>query len=342
MERQPSRIYINAYRGPTTERGGAQYSREWADTGLGTGDELIYQQLQLSKNRGKQKVMILDLGCTRQATFFTDLLNNPTTTSNTRGFLQQNPTISLKLVGLTDANTAEEFGQVVNQTDIDTAEMRCSMRVIAYSLTAWQTLEKFLSENQIKSPNLIFAVWSLAYLSPNIFREILNTSASSLTPSGRFIGSGYTESVMAMGFGVDYNQYPNLVYFDVQKQGTPQQVWPYLIGGPQIYETPRVDAQQLIETKQLMTRFINPLFQQRLINEDQRRYILSEIQQARSLRRLGLTGSILRDPMTNLWNYKFQDIIKPKKDSIIREIMRERDDCFIESDFEKNITIQKR
>ena len=342
MERQPSSNYVNAYRGPATERGAVQYSREWTDSGLGTADELVYQQLELSRNQGRQKVTVLDLGCTREPTFFTDILNDPQTSPNTRRFLQQNPSFSLELIGLTDTTSREEFGQVVNQTSLDTPEMRGSMRVIAYSLTAWQTLERFITEQQIESPNLIFGMWSLAYMNSNIFREILSTSASSLAPRGRFIGSGYSESVMGFGFGVDYSQYPNLVYFDVQDENIPKQVWPYLIGGPQIYEIPQVTSQQLRRIKQLMVRFLKPLSEQQLLAEDQRDYVLSEIHRARLLGRLALAGSILREPITRLWNNKFQNIVKPKKDNIIRELMASRGDCIIESDFVKNIVIQKR
>lgn len=338
MESQLGRVYVNAYRGPVTERGALQYAREWTDIGLGSVDDLLTEQLNLSREQGRQKVTVLDLGSTRQATFLTDLLRNPHTNLGTRRFLEQNPAFSLELVGLTDAFTRQELDTVVNQTDVDTPQMRGSMRVVAYSLTARQTLERFLESQQIDSPNLVFAVWSLAYLSPNTFREVLTSSTSSLAQAGRFIGSGYSDSVSGFGFGMNYSQYPNLIYFDVQDPDVPQEVWPYLIGGPNYSDRPVLTTPQLRKVKQTMTKFLKPLVEQELLTEGQKDYLLSETRRARSIKRLSSAGATLQEPITNFWNYKFQNVLKPKKDAFIQELMV-KTDYTIESDFVKNISI---
>lgn len=342
MEREKHH-YVHAYKGPTTERTTNQYSQEWVKTGLGNFDELVYEQLLFAQSHGQNKITILDIGCEKEAKLYEDFLHNPEVGKKTRHFLSEHRNMYLELVGLTDATEVETFGKTNKQLSVDENEIRGKARIVNYTLTAVQTLERFLKEQNIKSTNLVLATWSLAYLSPNVFEEVLRTASNSLQKGGRFLGSGYNDSMAGLGFGVDFNYYPDLVFLNKRNSNLTPQHWSYaMIADEELPQlTPQMNEEQLWEIKDMTRKAIKPLMKKGLLLEDDAKFVSSNLQYVRSYSSLRPLTTKLRQPLYDLREYKYQKVLKPLKDDAIRSLMGSTE-LDVQSDFVKNITVQRR
>jgi hypothetical protein len=112
--------------------------------------------------------------------------------------------LRLKAVGLTDAPNIEVFNtsdqrfkqtltgkQRSNFFDADQmSQLASQIENYFYTLTATQTLEKFLAHRGVQQLNFVLASQSMLYLPAKVFQDTLITLMARLAPQGKILVSG--------------------------------------------------------------------------------------------------------------------------------------------------------
>ncbi len=336
MERQFTGIYY----GPNTTRTAEQYASEWRSTGLGTIDDLILEQLQIADTSGRQVVRLLDIGSERFATALRGLVRNPKDLPQSRQFMQTHSSLSLDLIGLTDTSSNFEFGTPVFVQDSTDPNFDASLRITPYTLSAKQSLNDFLNQQGKRDIQIATAIWSLAYMGPNTFSEVLSNVSQALTQNGLFVGVGYAEAVAGLGFNVIFDLYPELAYLQRKNSLLTPSNWRDILGKSE-KQPIELDNQRLAETKVTLSQSISTLLRTNIINSSVARQLEESIWTSSGINDLALVGSELQIPLFELWKKKFS-LLKEKKDAKIRSLTENSNDIIVTTDFQQTIVVEKK
>lgn len=305
---------VNSYNGPATERTAEDCRKEWKKLGLGGIDSLLHEQLVSAEARNAEKVTILDIGSGKEANLLHSIITDLEVAPKSREFLAKNADISLSLIGLTDAVDTDEFGNPTLTHESQADGMPAEFKNVAYTLTAKQSLEGFLKKEKVKDVDLALGTWSLAYLPPNIFGEVVKTTTEHLTPGGRFLGVGYNDNVSGIGF--TYHPDKDVVHFSIKNPKLPDNLWESLLD-----EFPEPPASEEAITSEVKTYFKKVASAPTLsLDESDRQQLLEEVDQAEALRDLKPVANTLKAPMRTLWEHKFSEVFKPKKEEALDQI----------------------
>ena len=186
------------YRGPMREirltRDIEQCEMFWpleSNEGL---DAILAKQISLASRRQEDTVTVVDIGSGMGGLInnvVDDLQVNLSRTSvlpQSATALSQNPDIRLRMIGLTDARSENEFSRRVAS---DTGNPQVSGTNVLYSLTKDQTFADFLKSQDISKIHLALGTWSFAYFHPFLFRDTIRTTIHSLTPQGELVVGVY-------------------------------------------------------------------------------------------------------------------------------------------------------
>ncbi len=324
--------YANSYNGPVTERTPVDCANEWRKLGLGSIDSLLSEQLAVAAQAGKNKVTVLDIGSGKEAKLLHAIMTDRSIAPESRRFLSSHPRMSFQLIGLTDAIDEQSFGQTTIQDTVQEPDIRGIFKNVAYTLTAAQTLGRFLEQEEISEINLGLATWSLAYLPPGIFGEVVGTTVNHLASKGRFLGVGYNDTVSGIGF--KYHPNKDVVHFSVASKKLPPNLWESLLfsNGPG-------ETEVSPDIKDYFRRVISspsiPL-------SGQRRGNLHETTiHAATFGDMKPVAMNLKDPMRRLWEFKFEGVFKPAKASHLDQVKNVTPDISLDRVSPNLFSIQK-
>lgn len=193
------------YQGETgsyLSRGQKQCESEWnaeSEKGFGpyTFDTLVLRRLQEALANGQDEVVILDFGC-GEAALFNSFFEMPLADSPTLQFLQNNPKMKLKCIGVTDITGLQGlpddvglFSKIPLPLPAELSGQVEAFRVI-YAVSAAQTMDQLLQHLEIEKIHLALATHSLNYLSTKTFKATLETLLTHLDERGaQFVAAPY-------------------------------------------------------------------------------------------------------------------------------------------------------
>lgn len=308
---------VGSYVGPVTKRGAYEYFSEWKASGLGSIDSILAKQF-IGAGRRKT-VKLLDIGSGRDAHMLKDLLFDPSVLPETRYFMRHNPGAHLELMGMTDAQSQDEFNKPWVTFSSAEADFSARMQIIPYTLTATQPLSVCLDSFGVKSINTVTAVWSLAYMGPNVFEQVLSDALLRLDrKNGVFIGVGYSEAVAGLGFDVNFNFYPDLIYPRQRISNLTQSDWSYLLtGSGSVMNEPQ--EKKLDELQKFLPKILRVLTSSIYLTKEESLDIQTSLSESDSMEVLSGATSSLRDPLYR-FSKDFFDMLKEKKDDKIRSL----------------------
>lgn len=321
MERQ----FTGGYYGPATGRTVDQYASEWQITGLGSLDELILDQVTLAQRRGEKRIQIVDIGSEREAVMLSGLIDYPWTLPRVREFMQNTPGMRLELTGLTDARSSSEFGKSLIEYHSIHPDFDASLRVVPYSLSATQSMEDFLKQQKISEIHLATAVWSLPYLGVNTFNEVLTTTSQALTKGGLFVGAAYGEAVSGLGFCMDYDFDPEIIYLKRKKSLLNSYHWAGLLGELPSDQVPEFTEKQITEARKSLIQTLMALGKTNVLDQKTADQLIDKLQVSYAVAELAEVGTQIRYPIWDFWTQRF-GLLKEKKDAKIRSLKESSDD----------------
>lgn len=186
-------VPTEVYRGPktflATGRDIRSCENTWSyeDRQITSFDKLLSNQLELAQERGETGITVIDIGC-GQGNLFKDFLHTQFSdgeeaTTETIQFLKNNPTIGIRLVGLTDATP--DLPNTSRKLSAHTWNLpNASAKIVPFSLAKEQTYNDFLKAENISSVNLTLATFSVSYFHPFLFRDTVRQIIDSLSEDG--------------------------------------------------------------------------------------------------------------------------------------------------------------
>jgi len=310
---------FNIYNGPDTNRTHLDCAKEWKKLGLGNIDALLTEQLIALQQRCKGEpayITIIDIGCGTNAALLKSIIHDSTVALETRKYLSFHPNLSLELVALSDAETPDMFGKTVDKEVIEQDDMRAKFKHVKYTLSAAQTFKNFLVQENIENIQLALGTWSLSYLSPNVFKEVVSTSVEYLDYHGRFIGVGYNDSVSGIGF--KYHADRDIVHFNIRSSNLPENFWEImLVEFPENKNAELLRRRQIIDMKSYLVKVLNAAAVQRNIDYQ---VLLHVVQNATSAKELQIVANALKPVMRVLWEYQYNSVFKTMKSEILGDI----------------------
>ncbi len=306
------KYHIKGYNGPITERTHLDCAREWNKLGFGNIDRLLLEQvLATTQTDQSEEIVVVDIGCGKEAELLKTVTLDPSVAPFTRKFLLEHPRLRLNLIGLTDAEDIQQVGQIIiHEEDVS---KHIQYRVIPYTLTAAQTFESFLRKQNIVRMNLTLATWSLAYLSPNVFREVTTTTINHLQSGGRFIGVGYNDTVSGIGF--KYHPNEDSVHFVVRHPQIPENLWEILLEEFTVNKDPELLR---IESTTLIIEYLYKVISSSALQFSQRekQQLLDDLSSIGNLQNLVPLANTLKQQIRRLWENKFATFKTMKEDAL--------------------------
>lgn len=186
----------------------------------GTFDQLLTQQLHLAIEQGRTTVNVLDLGSGSGA-LIKNVVNDRSDEekqriASSRRILGGNPNLRVRIVGLTDARSGDEFLKrepilpASYSLPIPTND-QISAENIYYSITRTQTLENFLSAVNLEQVDLLVSTAFFIYLEDiDVYKRTLLDAVQSLrSGGGKLLVSDYVSKTTPKIF--DDNYYNEIV-----------------------------------------------------------------------------------------------------------------------------------
>jgi hypothetical protein len=208
------------------------------------------------------------------------------------------------------------FGKTVDKEVIEQDDMRAKFKHVKYTLSAAQTFKNFLVQENIENIQLALGTWSLSYLSPNVFKEVVSTSVEYLDYHGRFIGVGYNDSVSGIGF--KYHADRDIVHFNIRSSNLPENFWEImLVEFPENKNAELLRRRQIIDMKSYLVKVLNAAAVQRNIDYQ---VLLHVVQNATSAKELQIVANALKPVMRVLWEYQYNSVFKTMKSEILGDI----------------------
>lgn len=220
---RPETPTVNVYRGPKKirpewhGRRATEYESSWRELGEPSFDILLCRQIDLAIRKGKNTIVVLNLGADEKG-FSQQILTNPSVTAHSRLLLHENPEFRIKINSLDDAKSKQEFlkpKQVIPaemQPTVDNSQF--DVTSIPYSVTTKQPLRNFLEELGIDEVNLAVSVGFLTYLKPGVFKQVLEDLTDGLATGGEAILFDYA-GMAGSRLSIDDVEEDKPVYFRV-------------------------------------------------------------------------------------------------------------------------------
>ncbi|MEO8581796.1 MAG: hypothetical protein ABI425_04475 [Patescibacteria group bacterium] len=195
-----NRARVKGYDGPddssSLKRGINSIEKVWQlenKIQIGSLDELINQQIERAIENDQKNITILDIGSGPTGQLLTEIATvAELSLPKTKALLSAHPELTIRCTGLTDAQSIDTFFQATQLQSSET-DTQVTAQNIEYTLTAKQTLEKFLEKLDVDHAELVLATFSLTYMGPKVFEQTVRTVISKLSQGGTFAVAGYAE-----------------------------------------------------------------------------------------------------------------------------------------------------
>lgn len=304
---------IHAYNGPPTERTVADCEKEWQKLGIASLDEILLDRFLSANCRESKVITIVDIGCGKRSHLLDGIMHDPNACPDARTYMGSNIDISLNLVGLTDCEEKEDFGRPLVQESVWTPDMRAEHKAIAYTLTPFQEISQFYERVGIERLDVAFATWSLAYLSPTTFAEVVNSTIRRLMPGGVFIAAGYNDTVSGHGF--TYHPENDILHFS-NRQNI---VWEKFFSEFQSSYSPNEEVDP--EVRLYFRKIVNSPGMG--LDGEKKDVINAALDIAQTCSDIEVIARDLMVPIKTLWERKFTMSYRPKKKSVLDGVVEE-------------------
>ena len=160
----------------------------------GTLDDMLVYQFELAIAQGRNAVNVLDLGCGSGAAI-KNIINDSAVPERqlipkSRGILTSHPSLTLRVVGLTDATDTQQFLQrepiiLSAYSTPPLVSQQVEAEIVYYSITEAQGLGQFTEAVGMPKVDLIIATGFFCYIEgDDQFRQILSDAISVLRANG--------------------------------------------------------------------------------------------------------------------------------------------------------------
>lgn len=156
-------------------------------------DQLLVDLCDKAVKDNKNKIRVLDFGSGKNGTFicsFAERKDFPLLHT----FLENHPKFQVEVIGFTSTNSHKQ-GEIIKHSNLTVSTPdQISVTNYSYTVTRNQTVKKFLDQSlnhHNQQFELIFATWSLGYLTPTNFAQALEDLINSLEAGGRLYCTEY-------------------------------------------------------------------------------------------------------------------------------------------------------
>jgi hypothetical protein len=184
-------------------RGLAKIDNFWNVLGVGRVDDQFSSQIEGALSQDRQEINFLDLGSGDNAALIRQIINDKgdkdtSFLKKTREILESHPDFRIRIVGLTDAKSPDDFLKrepikpVVSFTPPHPTDGQILAENVSYTLSQEQSLERFLDEVGMKDLDIVSATMIFPYLDFGLFSRDVKAIIDALRSNGgTFIASGF-------------------------------------------------------------------------------------------------------------------------------------------------------
>jgi len=207
-------VETNAYDTDRTSRhetrGLAKIDTFWDVLGMGGADGLFSGQIELALSQGRHEMNFLDLGSGDNAALIRQIINDKgdkdtSYLKKTRETLESHPDFRIRIVGLTDAKSPDDFLKrepikpILSFTAPHPTDGQILAENVSYTLTPTQSLGRFLDEVGMKDLDIVSATMLFPYLDFGLFSRDVTAIIDALRPNGgTFIATGFVNGEKAI------------------------------------------------------------------------------------------------------------------------------------------------